>query len=82
MGARRRARSTPVKSFSKVGRKAQIGRKTVYEIDPSKDRQSEYQTGHLHTYDIIKSVKQYSQQKRRLKKIVSRYQYELDLTDS
>ena len=24
----------PVKSFSKVGRKAQIGRKTVYEIDP------------------------------------------------
>ena len=34
MGAWRRARSTPVKSFSKVGRKAQIGRKTVYEIDP------------------------------------------------
>ena len=34
LGARRKARSTPVKSFSKVGRKAQIGRKTVYEIDP------------------------------------------------
>ena len=24
----------PVKSFSKVGRRAQIGRKTAYEIDP------------------------------------------------
>ena len=24
----------PVKSFSKVGRRAQIERKTVYEIDP------------------------------------------------
>ena len=24
----------PVKSFSKVGRRAQIGRKTVYEINP------------------------------------------------
>ena len=34
LGARRKARSTPVKSFSKVQRKAQIGRKTVYEIDP------------------------------------------------
>ena len=33
LGARRKARSTPVKSFSKVGRKVQIGRKTVYEID-------------------------------------------------
>ena len=35
LGARRKARSTPVKSFSKFRRKAQIGRKTVNEIDPS-----------------------------------------------
>ena len=30
----RALRSRPVKSFSKVWRKVQIGRKTVYEIDP------------------------------------------------
>ena len=34
LGARHKARSMPVKSFSKFRRKAQIGRKTVYEIDP------------------------------------------------
>ena len=32
--ARLKARRTPIKSFSKVGRRAHIGCKKVYEIDP------------------------------------------------
>ena len=34
LGSRRKVRSMPIKSFSKVRHKAQIGHKIVYEIDP------------------------------------------------
>ena len=34
LGAQRKARSTPLKSFSKVGRTAQIRRKTVMKSTP------------------------------------------------
>ena len=33
--ARRKARRTPIKSFSKVGRRAQIGRKKFMKLTPS-----------------------------------------------
>ena len=41
LGTRLKVRSTPVKSFSKVWRKVQIGRKTVYDIDPGKEDQQQ-----------------------------------------
>ena len=57
LGARHKARSTSVKSFSKVGRKAQIGRKTVYEIAPAFKIYSD----NLKTFSIQK--KKYSNSK-------------------